>query len=388
MFVNYGPYHLARAAALAAREPNAWFIELAASQDLYPWTARKDVLDGRLITLEDQPYELCNIGALCRNLIDCLDRIAPAAVVIAGYSERPMRAAAQWARPHGASVVMMSETTASDAPRWRWRELLKRRWISRYVDTAMVGGQPHREYLRGLGMSDDRIWDRYDVVDNSYFACAAAASCLDKARLRAHLGLPENYFLYVGRFAREKNLPLLLNAYRLYHDAHPGGWQLIMVGDGPQRRELEDLACELGIRICWPGFTQIDSLPPYYTLGAGFILPSVKEPWGLVVNEAMASGLPVLVSARCGCAADLVEDGRNGFIFDCDDSRVLAALMERISSMRTEDLAAMGLQSRRIIANWTPEVWAEHLSQAVRAARSCKRSATGAADFRVVSSNP
>src|SRR5207247_9691952 len=137
-------------------------------------------------------------------------------------------------------------------------------------------------------------------VDNGYFTGMAAVIRADPKWWRTRLWLPDRYFLYVGRCSSEKNLIRLLHAYRHYRKQHPEGWQLVLVGDGPQRAELEDCARASGIRdILWCGFKQIDELPTYYALSGCFILPSTSEPWGLVVNEAMACGLPVLVSSRC-----------------------------------------------------------------------------------------
>ena len=94
----------------------------------------------------------------------------------------------------------------------------------------------------------------------------------------------------------------------------------------------------------------------------------MREQWGLVVNEAMAAGLPALVSNRCGCAPDLVEEGRNGFTFDPYDAEELARLMLRVSSMSEDGRAAMGQASREIISRWTPETFATNLMKAVQIA--------------------
>ena len=116
-----------------------------------------------------------------------------------------------------------------------------------------------------------------------------------------------------------------------------------------------------------PGFKQYEELPSYYAAAGAFIHASTTEQWGLVVNEAMASGLPVLVSNRCGCASDLVQDGVNGWTFDPTDEEQLAELMLKISSdeaLRSE----MGRKSQEIIANWGPERFASGIADAVQKA--------------------
>ena len=118
-----------------------------------------------------------------------------------------------------------------------------------------------------------------------------------------------------------------------------------------------------------PGFKQYGDLPAYYGLAQAFILPSTEEQWGNVVNESMACGLPVLVSTRCGCATTLVRNGVNGFTFDPLDVGGLAKLMLKFSDGEV-DLVAMGQASREIIADWTPDTFADNLVKAAECALS------------------
>jgi glycosyltransferase involved in cell wall biosynthesis len=115
-----------------------------------------------------------------------------------------------------------------------------------------------------------------------------------------------------------------------------------------------------------PGFKQYEELPHYYAHAGAFIHASTTEQWGLVVNEAMASGLPVLVSNRCGCAADLVKEGENGWTFDPRNEEQMADGMRRISA-DDEVRFAMGSRSREIIRRWGPDRFAAGLSDAVNA---------------------
>jgi 1,2-diacylglycerol 3-alpha-glucosyltransferase len=374
IFINFGPYHLARGKALAHHpEVDAYFIELAAEQKLYPWTADKDKLAGRLVTISPQAYELSAKSELTRKIVAALNKIRPQALALAGYGEPPMRAAARWARSNRCGVVVFSETTAWDSQRRWWREQAKKRWVQRYVDAAVVGGEPHRRYVVDLGVNPGRVWDRYNVVDNDYFTRACGELRRKHASAREQAGLPEKYFLYVGRFATVKNLKFLLRAYRRYREIHSEPWSLVMVGDGPRRAELLNFARAEGLHdVVWPGFRQSGELPAYYAFAGCFILPSSVEPWGLVVNEAMASGLPILASRRCGCAADLVSEEENGFTFDCENADELAGLMKRVAASPPAMREAMGAASLRIISRWTPEIWAEQVAAALRHAVAVK----------------
>ena len=130
------------------------------------------------------------------------------------------------------------------------------------------------------------------------------------------------YFLTVCRFAPEKNLVRLIRAFARYREqSNPhSAWELVLCGDGPGSGEVEDAIGRSGCAaaIHRPGFLQADALTRWYGHAEAFVLPSLSEPWGLVVNEAAASGLPLLVSARAGCAATLVPEpeGTTGGQFD------------------------------------------------------------------------
>ena len=191
-----------------------------------------------------------------------------------------------------------------------------------------------------------------------------------KKNLRIALELPEQYMLASGRFVSIKNFKRLLQAYRLYRSqSGERSIALVICGDGMVRKELQELAKDIGISsfVYWPGFIQYDRLPDYYALADFFIAPSTVEPWGLVVNEAMTCGLPVIVSKRCGCAYDLVEEGVNGFTVDPYSVEDMAAAMLKMSSGEA-DLKRMGKESERIIAKWTPETFAKGLWWAIETA--------------------
>ena len=368
VFAILGPYLVARAKALAQIEGiEPTFVRLAESKSRYPWETDLSGISESVVTLSEGDYESTPTRVLSQRLAETLDHLDPQAVAVSGYNEPPMRAAARWAKANGRASILMFETTRWDQRRWWWKELPKRWFVRRYFDSGFAGGSSHRDYLVELGIQEGRIWERYDVVDNHYFASHAKQVRLAQEDERGRLELPDKYFLYAGRFSPEKNLTRLLEAYRVYREAQPDGWGLVLLGDGPQREELQGIAREAAIaHVRWPGFRQADELPSYYGLSGGFILPSTKEPWGLVVNEAMASGLPVLVSDRCGCAADLVEQGGNGRTFDPHDVGEMADRMSWLASLGEAERDALGHRSEEVIAGYTPEVWGESLADCAR----------------------
>jgi glycosyltransferase involved in cell wall biosynthesis len=137
----------------------------------------------------------------------------------------------------------------------------------------------------------------------------------------------------------------------------------VLVGSGPQETELRAQAKELR-GVVFSGFQQKDTLPAYFGLASCLVLPSISEPWGLVVNEAMAAGLPVLVSYRCGCVPELVQHGVNGYLCDPFDTEEMTQFLGVMSS-ETADAEKMGEASRRIVAQYTPETWAQTLAECI-----------------------
>jgi glycosyltransferase involved in cell wall biosynthesis len=264
----------------------------------------------------------------------------------------------------------MSETNASDASRNIATEFMKE-WVVNLFQAGLCGGTMARSYLADLGIPGERIFVGYDAVDNDQFARGAE-------RVRGTEAFPGQSdpawrgrcFLACARFLPKKNLPRLVEAFALYRrSAGTDAWPLVLLGEGPMRGDLERQRTRLGLEGSFdmPGFKQYDDLPLYYGNAGAFVHASTTEQWGLVVNEAMASGLPVLVSERCGCAPDLVEEGRNGYTFDPDDTDALARLMLHVTSDAC-DRAAMGRASSAIIARWSPQRFADGLRLAVQAA--------------------
>jgi glycosyltransferase involved in cell wall biosynthesis len=255
--------------------------------------------------------------------------------------------------------------------RW-WTERVKRRLVSLYA-SGLVAGAPQRQYLQRLGMPSQRIFTGYDAVDNAYFAAGADRARQTASTLRRQWGLPRHYFLSTCRFVSEKNLGRLLQAYAAYRSmTKPAAWHLVLVGDGPLAPDLMRLRRELDLNesVHFMGFQPYDKLCAFYGLAEAFILPSVSETWGLVVNEAMAAGLPVLVSHRCGCAEDLVIDGYNGRRFDPDNPVAIRDALGWMASA-TRDRPAMGRSSRQMIGRWSIQSFAENLWRAAHVAAEC-----------------
>lgn len=237
--------------------------------------------------------------------------------------------------------------------------------------TALVSGTYSQEYATFLGMSPDRIFTGCDVVDNEYFADQADRARKNASHFRKEYQLPEHYFLCVSRFVngKGKNISRLLEAYARYcQESQRNPWDLVLCGSGPLESQLRKEAELLRLnQVHFAGFRQLDELTIYYGLAHCLIIPSLGDTWSLAVNEAMATGLPVLVSRACGCVPNLVQDGVNGYAFDPYNVDGMIQLMLQMSSSQV-NLAAMGKASRQLIANWSLETYCYNLMQAAAVA--------------------
>jgi 1,2-diacylglycerol 3-alpha-glucosyltransferase len=375
VFHRFGPYHLARLEAAGAfcagRGVELLGLECGRTDTVYAWDVVAGARHFRRVTLLDRGVgERRADPQVAAAVRGALDRERPDVVAIPGWSFASAVAALRWCTAHGAGAVLMSESARQDHRRVWLKEWIKRRRVRRF-GAALVGGTPHADYAAELGLPRDRIFLGYDVVDNRHFGEGADAARADAPSRRAALSLPPRYFLASSRFVPGKNLSTLLDAFAAHRGrAGAGAWSLVLCGDGPLRDTLRQQALRLGIgsAVTFPGFVQYPDLPAYYGLASAFVHASAVEPWGLVVNEAMAAALPVLVSRQCGCAHDLVKDGENGFLFDPADSAALAETMRRLAGGGA-DLERMGRVSRQRIGEWTPDRFALGLWRAAVACR-------------------
>jgi 1,2-diacylglycerol 3-alpha-glucosyltransferase len=381
LFDNFGPYHHARLEA-ASRQCDLLGIQFAATSNEYAWRSEQSGKNFRSTTLYSEgPSNQCATSRLQQHLRAILNDFRPETVAVPGWSGRLAFAAMIWCIRNCIPVVLMSESTADDERRVRLKEWIKRRVVG-MSSTALVGGHRNRDYLVQLGLTPERIFFGYDVVENAHFARHAKEVRESASTWRKRLALPNKYFLASARFVKKKNLPNLLRAFADYQAACRSGdgtaprpaWELVIVGDGELRPQLEALRKQLGIENTThlPGFKQYDELPPYYALAEAFIHPSRQEPWGLVVNEAMATQLPVLISNRCGCAPTLVCEGGNGYTFDPDDVASLTQTMLNMARLPHATRHQMGERSGQIIEAFGPKRFADGLCQAAAVPHSSR----------------
>lgn len=246
---------------------------------------------------------------------------------------------------------------------------LRRVWRGALLDRAdaVVGmGRQAREVLASLGVPPERLFDAPNAHDRDGLA-AGLASCdatAVRAAQRAALGCRDRVALLAGRLVAAKGVRPLLAAWRSLDAPLRRDWTLLAVGDGPLRPELEAAArdAEPGEIVC-AGAIAASNMAEFYAGADLLLFPSLGDPWGLVVNEALACGVPALCSKLAGCADDLMRHGENGWTFDPLDAGDFASALAR--ALSCADLARMGERGRETVKRFTPEEMADGLRKAV-----------------------
>ena len=299
-----------------------------------------------------------------RGLWSALDKASPQVIICGGYNYVASWEALLWARRHRVAFVLWSESNGQDARRGRaWVESLKAYFL-RHCDGFVVPGRASFEYLRSLGSPEARILTAPNAVDNSLFAMLAEHTSAHANEFREKLKLPSRFILFVGRLVPEKGVFDLLEAYAKLESSLRSEVGLVFAGDGVSREELAQQAKRISPgSVCFPGFARRDDLAGLYALAETLVLPTHSDPWGLVVNEAMACGLPIIVSSVAGCSADLVEDGWNGYVVPARDAERLSVAIN--SLVRQPELKQrMSTRSLERIRSYSPEACANGLAAA------------------------
>ena len=323
-----------------------------------------EILPGFTIPLErvlwhDYPVTPAIWSRLERGRFDC--------VVIWGWSTFASELAVVWCRLRGRPYVLFAESQLGDR-RPSWVRAVRRLVVPQFVRPAganLVTGARARAHAIAYGADPQRIWTFANTVDTGAFAEKAAALRADRDAVRARLGVPADatVVLHVGRLLPQKGVDTLVAAVARCASQPT----LLVVGEGPDRATYEEAAARLKVDALFAGELFGDELIAAYVAADVFALLSRKEPWGVVVNEAAACGLPLVLSERVGAAGDLLEDGENGFLVAVDDVPATANALETLCSDPALR-ARFGARSAELAAAWGYEPSEEGFDAAVHAA--------------------
>lgn len=270
--------------------------------------------------------------------------------ILAGYSNIEYWAQALILKARRKKFAIFCDSTIYDNPQKFWKGLAKRLFFH-LADGAFCYGTRSKDYLMHYGMTAGKIHHRCQAAEipDHYNTEQVLA---DRIAARAADDSPR--LLYVGRISPEKRIDTLLRAFARILPQRPSA-RLVIVGKGPDEQTLQQLARQLGISgaVDFTGAKHDDALWAEYLNATCLVLPSWSEPWGLVVNEALLFGCPVIVSDRCGCVPQIVIEGKTGFSFRCDDIIELSAKLLLLIDSFT-DTATVALNCIEHIATYTP----------------------------------
>lgn len=331
---DLGPYHYERFRSVVKILPEFTYVRIMAKEVYRPWSS----------DLGDTPCKVIKLNKE-DSITELLNKEKPAIIIIIGYTKWVLLKTAYWARVHGIPSVLQSDSTYLDHPR-RWgKEFIKSLIVRNLFDAAFVAGARSASYVRSLGIAENAIWQGVDVVDNGHFK-------ISNQKWQSPRSFFKNYFLTVARLSPEKNIQRLLSAFKLYRNKG-GEWGLVIAGTGPSEIALKQSVSQNLINLVyWYGWASYNELPSLYHGASCFILPGISESWGLVVNEAMAAGLPLIVSSNCGCVPELCRNELNGYVVDPFSVKQVSQLMLKMSSGEV-DLESMGSESEKIISSFT-----------------------------------
>ena len=361
------PYRIPVFNALACHEQIELHVLFLAETDsvLRQWRVYKDEIR---FSYEVLPSLRLRVGKhslpLNWGLRSRLKKFAPEAIICGGYNYAASWESLSWARSHDADFILWSESNAHDARQnLAALESVKKYFVSQCT-RFVVPGKTSFEYLHSLGAPREQITIAPNAVDNHWFAAHAHSVRAHAADFRKRYNLPQRFILFVGRLIPEKGVFDLLEAYGRLENDYRQETGLIFVGDGASRPALECRAQEISpgeVRL--PGFLHREDLAVFYALADALILPTHTDPWGLVVNEAMACGLPVITTTVAGCAADLIEDEWNGYLVPPrNPERLKVAIGRMLNNPALRE--QMGRRSAERILNYSPEICASGLAAA------------------------
>jgi len=348
------PYHIAKFNALYKHVKELVIIQLFKKQKIYLGDVNSLEVFPKIITLFEQEIYFFAKKKQKNELLKVLTEIDPDIIITVGFSDELMRIAAIWGKHNNKYSIMMTDSWKSMTLNFPLSNFLKGYFIKKYYDYLFLSGHRSVEYFTNMGYPIDKIWIGVDVVDNDHFSGQKGEFSINNDQHLKKIKSLGNYFLCVARFHPDKNIKILLEAFHEYRQSG-GLWNLLIVGDGPEKQNLNKIA-EMIPGAQLENWIEYEALPKYYQNASCFVLPSINETWGLVVNEAMASGLPVLVSRECGCQPNLCIRGINGYDFSPFDSKQLSKLLLKISTSTNLDVFSQN--SKQIINLYTPEKWA------------------------------
>lgn len=341
---------------IAPSEPRRNWV-VPADEMTFPWQFLANGSSSNRLLVETR--------AACGMLLQLM-RTRPQAVICGGYNTLAAWVCFFWSKVFRRRFVLWLESTARDERHpGRVKTWLKRLFVSQ-ADGIAAAGRATVEYVKGLGAHEEQIFRAPMSTDNDFFAREAGE--VHREEEKQNLGYPRRLILYSGRLDWKKGVFTLLQAYaRIARKLPDVG--LHIVGDGPERKNMEAFCKGANLRrVYFLGARQYHQMPSAYALADVLVLPTFSDTWGMVVNEAFACGVPVVVSKVAGACDDLIVDGKTGFAVNSGDPVELA---DRILQIVLDPAlrSRMSANCRSLIQEYSPEACAQGLLEAAQGVR-------------------
>jgi glycosyltransferase involved in cell wall biosynthesis len=287
-------------------------------------------------------------------LLRLATEINPDALYISGWIDKPYLKVARHFFKLGRPVIAAFDT--------QWRGDFRQRlatWISPFVfkrrfTHAWVPGMFQYEYARRLGFSRDRILTGMYSADTALFDAIYAPAMAAKAKIYPHR------LIYVGRYLALKGVLELYHAFKEVSEEHDHDWELVLIGNGPLKDELQETR-----NIRFRDFVQPSALPALALEAGAFVLPSRSDAWGVVLHEFAAAGLPLISTDAAGAITAFVKEGYSGFVHRRNDKDSLKQVLRKLFAQSDDQLRLMGRRAQELSKQISPDTWAATLKHVV-----------------------
>lgn len=306
---------------------------------------------------KEAPFDFSGVAAMHMHertaftpasLEDFVRQLRPDIIFCSGWMDKGYLRACRWARAQGTPVVMASDTAWRGGLRQWVAVATARMWLPRTFSHAWVTGEEQAHYARRLGFSRNKIERGFYTADLNLFSPLAEDLQRSKKEKFPHR------FLCVARYIPSKGHQYLVEAFaELCESGAAGDWELVCIGTG----ELYPLAFTHP-RIKHLGFAQATEVRRHMQACGVFVLPSIYEPWGVVVHEHAAAGFPLVLSNAVGARHRFLREGVNGVSFEAGSKQGLQDALRWIMGRNDDGLLAMGRESARLANEWGPAQWA------------------------------
>lgn len=295
-----------------------------------------------------------------KELDEHIENFGPDALIISGWMDTDYLRLAKIFKKKGIPVIAGSDTQWTGSLRQHSGSIVAPFYLHPSIDIMWVTGDRQKRLAQALGYKNDNCW-------TGYYACDWEKFSITSPRNFDHA---QKAFFYVGRYIPRKGIDILIDAYRTYRNRVDHPWELWTAGTGPEDHLLTN---EEGIKNL--GFVQPTQLPNLFKKVTAFVLPSKIEPWGVVVQEAAAAGLPLICSDASGASDHLLKTGKNGYLFSNGNVEQLVKSFQQMSLQTVKQWGKMSQISFELSKQYTPEIWAKTLINGLEKRKRTKETA-------------